>query len=82
MAPIRADVARHLAQLVVRHVQPVLPAEREQQVVARDPADSLGLEAEQLADAVVLVYDVVARAEVGERPQRPRHSGLARRPPA
>ena len=78
---IRTDVARHLAHLVVRHVQPVLPAEREQQVVARDPADGLGLEAEQLPDAVILVDDVVPRAEVGERPQCPRHTGLARRPP-
>ena len=82
VTPVRADVARHLAHLVVRHVQPVLPAEREQQVVARDAADGLGLEAEQLADAVVLVHDVVTRAEIGERPQRPRHAGLARRPPA
>ncbi len=66
----------------MRHVQPVLSAEREQQIVARDPPDRLRLEAEQLADAVVLVDDVVTRSQVGERPQRPRDARLARRPPA
>ena len=34
------------------------------------PATVLRLEAEQLADAVVLVHDVVAGAQVGERLQR------------
>ena len=67
---VGADVARHLAELLVRDVQAVLAAEREQQVVARDAGDLLRLEAEQLADAVVLVDDVVAGAEVGERLER------------
>ena len=54
----------------MRDVEAVLAAEREQEVVARDARDLLRLEAEQLSDAVVLVHDVVARAEVGERLQR------------
>ena len=54
----------------MRDVQPVLAAEREQQVVARDAGHLLRLEAEQLADAVVLVHDEVAGAEVGERLER------------
>ena len=55
----------------MRDVQPVVAAEREEEVVACDVRDRLRLEAEQLADAVVLVDDVVARAQVGERLQRP-----------
>ena len=44
------------------------------------PATVLRLEAEQLADAVILVDDVVAGAEVGERLQRPAaEAALARR---
>jgi hypothetical protein len=46
----------------VRDVEPVLAAEGEQQVVARDAGDLLRLERLQAADAVVLVDDVVARA--------------------
>src|SRR5262249_5396707 len=49
--------------------------EREQQVVARDAGDGLRLEAEQLPDAVVLVDDVVAGAEVGERLERAADAG-------
>ena len=67
---VGADVARHLADLLVRDVQAVLAAEGEQQVVARDAGDRLRLEAEELPDAVVLVHDVVAGAQVGERLQR------------
>ena len=48
-------------------VEPVLAAEREEEVVARDAGDLLRLEAEQLPDPVVLVDDEVAAAEVGER---------------
>ena len=55
----------------MRDVEPVLAAEREVEVVARDARDLLRLEAEQLADAVVLVDDVVADAEVGEARERP-----------
>ena len=79
---VGADVPRHLAHLIVRDVQAVLPAERKQQVVASDPADRLRLEAEQLPDAVILVDDVVARPQICERPQCPRDACLARRSPA
>ena len=78
---VGADVARDAAELLVRDVEAVVAAEREQQVVARDACDLLRLEAEQLADAVILVDDVVAGAQVGERLQRaaaeaplPRHA--------
>jgi hypothetical protein len=54
----------------VRDVQAVVAAEAEEEVVARDPGDGLGLEAEQLADAVVFMDDVVARAQVGEGLER------------
>ena len=43
---VGADVTRHLAELLVRDVETVLAAEREQEVVARDPGDLLRLEAE------------------------------------
>ena len=67
---VGADVARDLADLLVRDEDAVLAAEREQQVVADDAGDLLRLEAEQLRDAVVLVDDVVARAQVGEARER------------
>ncbi len=67
---VGTDVARDLADLLVRHVQPVVAAKREEEIVARDVRDRLRLEAEQLADAVVLVDDEVAGAQVGERLQR------------
>jgi hypothetical protein len=51
-------------------VEPVLAAEREQEVVARHARDRLRLEAEELPDSVVFVYDVVAGAEVGEALER------------
>ena len=79
-ARVGADVARDLADLLVRDVEPVLAAEGEQEVVARDARDLLRLEAEQLADAVVLVDDVVAGAQVGERLERAAaEAALARR---
>ena len=58
------------ADLLVRDVEPVLAAEREEEVVAGDPGDVLRLEAEELSDAVVLVHDVVADAKIGERLER------------
>ena len=65
----------------MRDVEPVVAAEREEEVVARDAGDLLRLEAEELADAVILVDDVVADAEVGERRQRPAEPRVgARRP--
>ena len=76
---VGADVARDLADLLVRDVEPVLAAEGEEEVVARDAGDLLRLEAEQLADAVVLVDDVVAGAQVGERLERAAEPGVAAR---
>ncbi len=79
-AGVGADVARDLAELLVRDVEPVLAAEGEQEIVARHARDGLRLEPEELADAVVLVDDVVAGAEVGEGLQRPAaEAALARR---
>src|SRR5581483_9480443 len=46
-AGVGADVARDLADLLVRDVDAVLAAEAEQQVVAGDAADLLRLEAEE-----------------------------------
>ena len=83
---VGADVARDLADLLVRDEDAVLAAEAEQEVVARDAGDLLRLEAEQLRDPVVLVDDVVARAQVGEareraaRPARSRAAGGGGRP--
>ena len=83
---VGADVARDLAELLVRDVEPVVAAEREEEVVARDAGDLLRLEAEQLADAVVLVHDEVAGAQVGERLRargrdaRPRAAAACGRP--
>jgi hypothetical protein len=51
----------------VRDVEPVVAAEGEEEIVPRDGGDLLRLEAEQAADPVVLVDDVVAGPEVGER---------------
>ena len=65
----------------MRDVEPVLAAEREEEVVAGDTGDLLRLEAEQLADAVVLVDDVVADAEVGERGERAAEAGVGTRRP-
>ena len=67
---VGADVARDLADLLVRDVEPVVAPEREEEVVARDAGHRLRLEAEELADAVVLVDDVIAGPEVGEALER------------
>ena len=78
---VGADVAADLRELLVRDVQAVLALEGEVQVVARDARDLLRLEAEELPDAVVLVDDVVARAQVGEGLERASEPGVgARRP--
>ena len=63
---VGADVLRELAELLVRDVEPVVAAEGEVEVVARDAGDLLRLEAEQVPDAVILVDDVVADPQVGE----------------
>src|SRR3989442_13570983 len=73
-----SDVARHLADLLVRDVEPVVAPEAEEEVVAPDARDLLRLEAEELADSVVLVDDVVAAAQVGERLQRSSEPGRMR----
>ena len=67
---VGADVARDLADLLVRDVEPVVSLERELEVVARDFGDGAGLEAQELSDAVILVDDVVAGAKVGEGLER------------
>ena len=67
---VGADVLRDLADLLVRDVEPVVATEAEEEVVAGHLGDGLRLEAEQLADPVVLVDDEVARAQVGERLER------------
>ncbi len=54
----------------MRNVEAVFAAERELEVVARDSGDLARLEAEQLADAVVLVDDMVSGAELGEGLER------------
>ena len=68
---VGADVAGDLRQLVRRHEDLVGALELQVQVVARDPGDGLGVEAREAPDPVVLVHDVVARAQVGERAQQP-----------
>ena len=73
--PVYADVPRHLSNLLVRDVEAVVSAEAEEQVVARHLGDLAGLETEELADAVILVDDVVARAQLGERLQRAADGG-------
>ncbi len=54
----------------MRDVEPVVAAKAEEEVVARDLGDGLRLEAEQLADPVVLVHDEVVGAQVGEGLER------------
>ena len=54
----------------MRDVEPVVSAEREEEVVARHAGDLLRLEAEELSDAVILVHDVVADTKIGERRER------------
>src|SRR5262249_35806322 len=76
---IGADVARDLADLLVWDVQSVVPAEADEQIVARDAGDGLRLEPEQPADSMILVHDVVAGTEIGERLQRAPYAGVGAR---
>ncbi len=78
-ARVGADVAADLPDLLVGDVDAVVAAEGEQEIVARDARDLLRLEAEQLGDAVVLVHDVVAGAEVREALQRTARSSRGAR---
>ena len=61
-----ADVAAQLGQLVGGDVDAVLALVFEVEVVAADAADLARLEAGEAGDAVVLVDDVVADAQVAE----------------
>ena len=79
---VRADVAADLAELLVRHVEPVVAAELQVEVVAHHARDLLGVEADEAADAVVVVHHVVARPQVAERDQRPPAADAAARRPA
>src|SRR5205823_258854 len=81
-ARVGADVLRDLADLLVRDVEPVVSAETEEEVVARDLRDGLRLEAEQLPDSMVFVDDEVAGAQVGEALQGAAGRGRARAKPA
>ena len=79
--PFGPDVARDLGDLLVRDVEAVVALEGQEEVVARDARDRLRLEAQQPADAVVLVNDVVAGPQVGEALERTPHARVgARRP--
>ena len=62
----RAGVAAQLRQLVGGDVDPVLALVFEVEVVAADAADLARLEPGEAGDAVVLVDDVVADAQVAE----------------
>ena len=61
------DVAAQLRQLVGGDVDPVLALVFEVEVVAGDAADLARLEPREPGNAVILVDDVVADAEVAER---------------
>src|SRR6185295_3497583 len=61
-----ADVAAQLGELVDRDEDAVLALVFEVEVVAGDAADLARLEAGEAGDAVVLVDDVVADAQVAE----------------
>ena len=65
-----ADVAGDLGELVGRRVDAVVALVLEIQVVAGDAGDGPRLEAGEAGDAVVLVDDEVAGAQIGERAQR------------
>ncbi len=75
-AAVHADVPGDLAELLVRDVEAVVAAECEQEVVARDARDLLRVEPEELADAVVLVDDVIACSKVGKGLERATDSVL------
>ena len=80
MRTARADVARDLRELVGGHEHAVIALVFEVQVVARHLRDRARLEAREARDAVVLVHDDVARAQLGEGAQRPAPAPGARAP--
>ena len=69
MRPARADVAADLGQLVDGDEHAVRAGVLEIQVIARDAGHRLGVEAGEARDAVVLVHDDVAGAQIGEAAQ-------------
>ena len=74
------DVARDLRELVGGHEHAVVALVFEVQVVARHVRHRARLKAREARDAVVLVHDDVAGAQLGERAQRARRA--PRRPPS
>ena len=70
VAAARADVAADLRELVGGDEDAVVALVLEVEVVARDARDGLRLEAREARDAVVLVDDDVAGAQVGEGSER------------
>src|SRR4051794_24826788 len=80
VAAAGADVAADLRELVDRHEDAVGAGELQLEVVARDAADGLRLEARELGEAVVLVDDDVAGSQVGERAQRASPAAAGARP--
>ena len=66
-----ADVARDLGQLVGGHEHAVVALVFEVEVVAGDARHGARLKAREARHAVVFVHHDVARAQVGERAQRP-----------
>ena len=69
MGAAGADVAADLGQLVDGHEHPVRAGVLEVQVVTGDAGDGLGVKAGEAGDAVVLVDDDVAGAQVREAAQ-------------
>ena len=65
----------------MRDVEAVIPAKREEEVVAGYARDLLRLEPEKTPDAVILVDDVVPGTQVGEGLQRPAESRIRTRRP-
>ena len=72
---LAAGVVAHRVDLVGRHVELVVAAVLEQQVVALDAADGPLDHAAVAGDAVLVVHDVVARLEVVEEARPPRGGG-------
>ena len=75
----RADVARDLADLLVRDIEAIVPLESEEEVVPGNSGNGLRLEAEQLPDPVVLVDHVVAGPQVRKALERAAEPGVGAR---
>ena len=68
---IGADIARQLGDLLVWQIEAILTAEGKVEVVARHAADGACLKALEAPDAMILVDDDVAGAQITERRDRP-----------